>query len=94
MSLWFEWDPAKARANLDKHGVSFEEAATAFVDPLGWIYADPLHSEEEHREILVAESSGGRLVLVCFVETGEGSVRIFSAREPTKNERRKYEAGR
>ena len=92
--LWFSWDGRKAQANLAKHGVSFEEAETAFADPLGWIYPDPLHSADERREVLIAESSRGRVLLVCFREAPGGSVRIISSREPTKNERRKYEAGR
>lgn len=94
MSLKIEWDEAKARSNQLKHGVSFEEAETVFADPLGWIYADPLHSEYERREILIGESSRHRLLLVCFTELSEGNVRIFSSRVPTTHERRKYEAER
>lgn len=48
----FEWDPAKAAANVEKHGVAFEEAVTVFQDPLAKVHADPDHSETEHREIL------------------------------------------
>lgn len=90
MKVHFLWHPAKARANFIKHGVSFQEAETAFADPLAWIYPDPLHSEEELREILIGQSAAGRVLLVCFTER-ENSVRIYSAREPTQNERRKYE---
>lgn len=90
MSLRFIWNPKKARTNLDKHGVSFEEAETVFADPSAWIYPDPLHSEDENREIMIGQSTAGVLVLVCFTET-EDAVRIFSARPPAKNERRKYE---
>jgi hypothetical protein len=94
MSLWFEWDPGKASANLEEHGVSFEEAETAFADPLGLIYDDSLHSEGERREILIGQSAMGRLLLVCFTEAPEGFVRIISSREPTRHERRGYEEGR
>jgi len=94
MALWFEWNPGKGRANLEKHGVSFEEAETAFADPLGLIYDDPLHSRGERREILIGQSAIGRLLLVCFMEPSEGVVRIISSREPTKHERRGYEEGR
>ena len=93
MGLWFEWDPGKARANLEKHGVSFEEAESAFADPLGLNYDDPLHSEGERREILIGQSTTGRLLLICFTEVPDGVVRIISSREPTKHERRGYEEG-
>jgi len=92
--LWFEWDPRKAILNVEKHGVSFEEAETAFADPLGRIFPDPLHSEEEIREILIAESSRGRLLLVCFAELMENRIRIISSREPTTHERQRYEQAR
>lgn len=93
MGLWFDWDTAKARANLAKHGVSFEEAETVFADPLGLIYEDLLHSDPELREILIGRSAMGRLLLVCFTETSEEAVRIISSREPTTHERRGYEEG-
>lgn len=90
MSLRFVWDERKGLANLAKHAVSFEEAESVFSDPLAWIYPDPLHSDSERREILVGHSTAGRLVLVCFTEAKD-TVRIISSREPTTNERRKYE---
>lgn len=86
----FEWDPTKALENLGKHGVSFEEAESVFTDLLGWIYPDPLHSQEEYREILIGQSNAGRLLLVCFREFAD-TVRIISTRVPTTNERRRYE---
>jgi len=94
MSLVIQWDAAKAKSNEVKHRVSFEEAETVFADTLGWIYADPLHSQYERREILIGESNRHRLLLVCFTELSEGYVRIFSSREPTAHERRKYETER
>jgi uncharacterized DUF497 family protein len=92
MSLLFEWDREKARRNRAKHGVSFDEALTAFADPLGRIFDDPAHSAEETREILVGHSKRRRLLVVSFEERGD-SVRIISARRATKNERHDYEEG-
>jgi uncharacterized protein len=86
----FEWDPAKAAANFRKHGVSFEEAASAFQDPLARIHADPGHSALEHREILIGHSTQGRLLLVAFTDR-RGRLRLISAREVTRRERRDYE---
>lgn len=86
----FEWDPAKAKANVRKHGVSFEEAATAFQDPLARIHADPDHSRGESREILVGHSREQRLLLVAFTDR-RGKLRLISAREVTPGERQEYE---
>ena len=90
MSLQFEWDPAKAASNLRKHGVAFEEAATAFGDPLSLTIADPLHSEAEDRFVQIGRSQAGRLVVVAHVERG-GSIRVISARPATRQERKTYE---
>jgi uncharacterized DUF497 family protein len=86
----FEWDPSKAAANLRKHGVSFNEAATVFGDFLGATAADPDHSMDEHRHITVGLSNRGRLLMVAHAERGE-RIRIISARTLTPNERRAYE---
>ena len=86
----FDWDPAKADANVVKHGVRFEEALTVFMDPLARIHGDPDHSEGEAREIIVGHSIQRRLLLVSFVERGE-KVRVISARPATKTERKDYE---
>jgi uncharacterized protein len=88
----FEWDSAKAEANLSRHGVSFEEALTAFADPLSSTIADPDHSESEQRYILLGLSSRGRLVVVAHTERGD-KIRIISARLASKRERRSYEEG-
>ena len=89
----FEWDFRKAASNLAKHAVSFEEAQTAFADPLGSITDDPRHSTtSEPREILIGRSSRGRLVVVMFTERGD-AVRIISARQATRLERNHYEEG-
>ncbi|HEX9736382.1 MAG TPA: BrnT family toxin [Thermoanaerobaculia bacterium] len=86
----FEWDPGKAGSNLDKHGVSFDEAETVFADPLFLTFADPDHSIGENRLIIMGESSEGRLLVVAFAERGE-VVRLISARPATRRERRAYE---
>lgn len=88
--LRFEWDPDKAEANEDKHGVRFSEAATAFADPLSITIPDPERSVGEARFILVGLSYLGRLVVVAHAETND-SIRIISARLVTKAERRTYE---
>jgi uncharacterized DUF497 family protein len=88
----FEWDPGKALRNLGKHGVSFEEAASAFGDPLGLIVSDPRHSVEEERLVLLGLSRERRLLAVMFTERGDG-VRLISARRATSRERRDYGEG-
>lgn len=90
MALEFEWDPRKAAANLTKHGVSFEEAATVFGDPLGRILTDPRHSMDEERLVLLGFSGRQRLLAVMFVERRE-TIRIISSRRATRRERRYYE---
>lgn len=90
MSLEFEWDQEKADSNRRKHRVSFAEAATVFADPLAAIFDDEVHSEEEQREIIVGHSADNRLLLVCFTERA-GAIRIISARQATRRERRDYE---
>jgi uncharacterized DUF497 family protein len=86
----FEWDPEKARRNLRKHGVSFDEAVTAFYDPLSATFDDPDHSDEEQRYITIGFSSQGRLLVVGHTERGE-IVRIISARRAKAHERKKHE---
>jgi uncharacterized protein len=90
MSLKFEWDSRKAVSNLSKHGVSFQEALTAFADPLARIFDDEDHSTREQREIIIGQPAKERLLVVCFTAQGE-SVRIFSARKATRRERKEYE---
>lgn len=87
----FEWDPAKAKSNIRKHGVSFDEAVTVFKDPLAFIFDDRTHSEQEQREIIIGVSALRRMVLVCFVERLEDIVRIISARAATRQEIKDYE---
>jgi uncharacterized DUF497 family protein len=87
----FQWDPNKAKTNLKKHGVSFEEAVTVFKDPLALIFDDEEHSQEEHREIIIGISKLSKLLLVCFVERHEDIIRIITARLATKQEKKDYE---
>ena len=88
--MQFEWDPKKARENVGKHAVTFEEAMTVFKDPLARIHDDPDHSVGEWREIIIGTSDVGRLILVCFTERGE-RVRIINARTAEPAERYDYE---
>ena len=88
--LHFEFDPAKAAANLKKHGVSFDEAVTVFNDPLSSTLPDDQHSEEENRFILVGRSSKQRLLFVVYTET-DSRVRLIGARLVTAAEREQYE---
>ena len=92
MNLVFMWDPRKAERNLVKHGVSFAEAVTVFVDPLSKIFDDPEHSSEEDREFMIGHSSRQRLVVVSFTER-ERQVRLIGARPATAHEKRDYEEG-
>ena len=86
----FEWDLAKAAANLVDHGVSFEQSATVFEDPLAKIHDDPEHSSTERRAIIVGHSLEGRLLVVSFTDRGS-NIRLISARPATRLERRDYE---
>jgi uncharacterized protein len=90
LALNFEWDPRKAAANLIKHKVSFEEAATVFGDPLGRIVADPRHSFDEERFVLLGRSQKRRMLTVMYVDRGR-AIRIISARAATRRERNHYE---
>ena len=89
----FEWDQRKALSNRAKHGVSFEEAATVFGDPVGRIVHDPRHSDAEERYVLLGHSRLGRLVAVMFTERGE-AIRIISARPAARREGRGHEKGK
>ena len=88
--MHFEWDPEKARANLAKHGVSFEEAMGAFLDPLSVTILDPDHGEGENRFVLIGQSSRDRLLVVVHADRGK-AIRLISARRATRRERRTYE---
>ena len=90
MGLEFEWDAKKAEAIRADHGIDFEEALTVFRDPLARIFEDEEHSEDEPREIMIGHSVRQRLILVCFTVRG-ARIRIISARNATRLERKDYE---
>jgi uncharacterized DUF497 family protein len=90
--LRFEWDPEKASDNLSKHGVSFEEAATVFRDPLSATGPDPDHSVGEERFVTFGVSTNSRLLVVGHIEHGD-IIRIITARPAIPDERKLYEEG-
>lgn len=90
-TLRFEWDARRAAANTKKHGVTFEEARSIFVDERAKLIDDPDHSEDEDRFVLLGLSSTLRLLLVCHCYRSEGNViRIISARKATTKESKSY----
>jgi uncharacterized DUF497 family protein len=91
MRFDFDWDARKAVQNQAKHGVTFLEASTVFLDPLARIVPDGRHSALEVRLILFGHSSAGRLLAVMFTERAPSKVRIISARPATRRERHEYE---
>jgi uncharacterized DUF497 family protein len=86
----FTWDPQKAAANLKKHGVDFREAATVFNDVMSMTFPDEDHSESEQRFLSLGRSARGRVLVVAHTQT-EDEIRLISAREATKRERKFYE---
>jgi uncharacterized protein len=87
----FEWDDRKELANQRKHGVSFQEAATVFGDPLAATIPDPDHSQGESRFLTIGNSSSNRLLVVSHAEEGD-NFRIIGAREANTHERKAYES--
>jgi uncharacterized DUF497 family protein len=90
MGLLFEWDERKAKQNLGKHGVSFEEASTVFGDTLSVTIDDPLHSMREQRCVTLGHSTKQRLLVVVHTSRS-GRIRLISARVATRHERNTYE---
>lgn len=90
--MTYEWDPAKASANVKKHRVSFEEAASVFLDVSALTFWDPDHSAGEDREITIGRSVQQRILFVAH-SAREDRIRIISARRATSRERRQYEEG-
>jgi uncharacterized DUF497 family protein len=83
----FEWDEAKAAANIKKHHVSFDEAKSIFFDEFGVQFFDDEHSSDEERFLMLGMSSGAKLLIVCHCERDHGAtIRIISARKATKRE--------
>ena len=91
MKVTVEWDPIKAGTNRRKHGVTFEEAATVFNDPLSSTIPDPMHSETEERFIIIGQSIQRRLLAVVHTDR-EDAIRIINARVANAHERKTYEA--
>jgi hypothetical protein len=91
----FQWDTVKAASNADKHGVTFEQAATVFLDPLALTVFDEAHSQDEERWWLLGHDANGKLLLVAhtYQATGPDSanVRLISARQATRREQQFYE---
>jgi len=90
MALTIEWDPQKARVNLAKHRVSFEEAATVMGDPLSLTIQDLLHPKQEQRFVTIGQSHRGRTLVVVHSDRSE-RIRIISARIASRGERKQYE---
>ena len=90
MGYIFEWDPVKAEANVRKYHVTFDEASTVFGDPLNLVMADPDHSRDEERYLLLGMSNRRRLLVVAFAERPPRT-RLISARRTIRQERRLYE---
>jgi len=93
--LSFEWDETKNKANVTKHGVSFEEAQSVFSDERGLLVHDPDHSDEEDRFVLLGRSSRLRFLVVCHCYRGDDDViRIISARKANRREKSTYRSQR
>jgi hypothetical protein len=90
VTIGFEWDDAKAKSNLRKHGVSFEDAVTVFDDPIAITLDDPDHSEDERRFLIMGGSKDGYLLVVCHCDRPD-RIRLISARKANRRERRYYE---
>ncbi len=90
MGYIFEWEPRKAELNARKHDVTFEEASSAFGDPLSLLMPDPDHSLNEERYLVLGMSNRRRLLVVAFVERPP-QTRLISARRATRRERSRYE---
>lgn len=90
-NIQFEWDNNKAQKNIEKHGITFDEATTVFEDEEALLIDDPDHSEDEDRFILLGVSNQANLLIVCHCYRGEDDIiRIISARKATKNETKQY----
>jgi uncharacterized DUF497 family protein len=89
--MTFNWDEEKARINVAKHGVSFDEATSVFDDSLFLTFADPAHSAQEQRFIIMGESTRRRVLVVAYAERA-GITRLISARLATRKERIAYES--
>ena len=94
-AIGFEWDPNKDAANRRKHGVSFQEAVSVFVDEHALLIPDPIHSRDEERFVLLGVSARLRTLVVCHCLRDRGDViRVISARKANRMERAQYQARR
>ena len=89
--LSFVWDPAKAKTNQKKHGVSFADAESSFYDPMHILINDPDSSVDEERLILIGMSSKSQVLVVVHLDVARDKIRIISARKATTSERKQYE---
>ena len=92
MKLGFEWDEEKAKSNLKKHRVDFDEAETVFTDPFSITIHDSDHSTDEQRLVDIGSSDKGHILVVVYTERG-ATLRIISCRKATPSERTVYEEG-
>ena len=92
MKLTFEWDEVKAKNNLKKHKISFEEGKTIFNDPFLFTFPDNEHSNDEERLINIGLSTAGRVLVLTHTER-QDKIRIITCRRATTRERRFYEEG-
>jgi uncharacterized DUF497 family protein len=89
--ITFRWDPRKDAHNQEKHGISFEEAKSVFLDENARLIQDPDHSTDEERFILLGLSAALRMLVVCHCyRDAEATIRIISARKATKSEAKNY----
>lgn len=86
----FIWDKNKAKLNIEKHKLSFEEAVTVFADPLAFIFDDEEHSRIEQRALIIGHTNKNKIIIVSFTERNQ-HIRIISARRVTKKEKQDYE---
>ena len=90
-SIHFEWDDNKAQINIEKHGITFEEASTVFEDETAILFDDPDHSDTEERFLILGFSNFAKMLIVCHCYRNDGdNIRIISARKATTNEARQY----
>lgn len=87
----FSWDKSKNEPNIQKHGISFDEASSVFLDNFARIIDDPDHSVDEARFIIIGFSQTLRVLTVVYTDKSDNEIRIISARKATKNERKQYQ---
>jgi len=91
---YFDWDDKKNRINLEKHGITFEEASTVFFDDRALLFDDPVHSVDEDRFLLLGMSETAKICIVCHCyRESDTVIRIISARQATKKEEERYVRG-